>query len=263
MALYDSGATYDSPGLFYDQGVTPDPPGDPVGWTETGGGNHGGEDWAILVDTALAGVHRNVGRFFVAAGVVVTVAGYDGSGLGELEVRAREADIAGAIVASAQGYRGGVIGGAGEGPFGGAAGVDGGYLTGAGQGDSSTDTTGVKGSGGGGGPAAPGGAGGGLIRLFATAALRVPTGGLILAHGGPEGEAAAGHGAGGGIVLHCDGPYGLDVDGDVRTLGGGTMTANGGTLKEFALASRLAVSGSTSAGRTYSDTTLRRGRVVA
>lgn len=261
MPTYDSGVAYDS-GALYDQGVAPDPPGDPVAWTETGGGNHGGADWAIEVDTVLAGIHRNVGRFAVAPGVVVTVAAYTGSAFGELEVRAREIHVAGAVVASAQGYRGGAVGGAGEGPFGGAAGVDGGYLTGAGQGDSSTDASGVKGSGGGGGPAAPGGAGGGLIRLFATAALRVPTGGVILAHGGPEEETAAGHGAGGGIVLHCDGPYGLDIDGEVRTLGGGTLTANGGTLKEFALADRLAVSGGTSAGRIYGDTTLRRGGVV-
>lgn len=263
MALYDSGVTYDTPGLFYDQGVTPDPPGDPVGWTDTGGGNHGGADWLIEADLVVAGIHRNVGRFLVAPGVVVTLAPYDGSSLGELEVRAVDIEIAGALISSALGYRGGAPGGAGEGPFGGAAGVDGGYLTGAGQGDVSTDTTGVKGSGGGGGSTQPGGAGGGLIRLFAKAALRVPATGLILAHGGPEGEATAGHGAGGGVVLHCDGPYGVDIDGEVRTLGGGTLTANGGTLKEMATAGRLAVSGPTSAGRTYSDTTLRRGGVLA
>lgn len=263
MAHYDSGVTYDTPGILYDEDLALDVPGDPVGWTATGGGNHGGADWLIDVDTEIAGVHRNVGRLAVAAGVLVTVAAYDGASLGEVEVRARDIEIHGGVVGSALGYRGGAAGAAGEGPFGGAAGVDGGYLTGAGQGDSSTDTSGVKGSGGGGGASLPGGAGGGLIRLFATATLRVAAGGQILAHGDPEGEVSAGHGAGGGIVLYCDGPYGLDIEGEVRTLGGGTLTVNGGTLKEFALAGRLAVTGSTDAGRTYSDTTLRRSGILA
>jgi len=247
-------------------GITADATtGDPVGWTETAGGNHGGDDWLVDADTVIAGVHRNVGRLWIAPGVLVNVAAYDGSSFGELEVHAHSIDLEGALVSSTFGYRGGAATAAGEGPFGGAAGVDGGYLAGAGQGDSTTDTSAVKGSGGGGGTTQPGGAGGGLIRLFARAALHIAATAAVFAHGAPEGEASAGNGAGGGIVLHCDGPFGLQVasGAQIGTLGGATLTADGGTVKEFALAGRLSVAGTVNAGRTYSNTSSQRAAVVA
>lgn len=468
------------------------PPGDPVDWTATGGGNHGGEDWILAADTEIAGVHRNVGRFSVEPGVLATVKAWDGASYGQLEVNADDIEISGSLIASAAGYRGGAAALSGEGPFGGiaaagpvltalqawykadsivglsdgaavatwldssgnlrdasqgtpanrpiyktaivnglpivrfaaasaqwldlpnfltgftageifivvkavadppatgftgglwnlsadptlnthypfsdgviydgfgatvrqstvnptpaltswrvynvtsqagswvsrldgtqifstgtnvvgfptnprlgtshdltvnfdgdvaelllfdvaigatdraqvqnylnvkyalaaAAAIDGGYLAAGGQGDASTDTSGVKGSGGGGGPAQPGGSGGALVRFFAAARIRVNSAGLVHAHGAPEGEAAAGHGAGGGIVLYCDGPYGVTIDGEVKTLGGGSLTVNGGTLKEFSRPGALTVSGVVSAGRTYSDTTLRKAGLV-
>lgn len=249
--------------LYGEDAPIGDPSGDPVGWGPTTGGNHGGDDWIITADTVIAGVHRNIGRFAIEADVIVRIAPYTGTTLGEIEVQAQDIDIAGALVASAAGYRGGAAGLAGEGPFGGGAGVNGGYLAAAGQGDVSIDPSGVKGSGGGGGPAQPGGSGGALMRLFARSRLRLQASGVLLAHGAVEGEAAAGHGAGGGIVLHCDGPFGLVLAGDVQTLGGGSLTANGGTLKEFALPGLLAVTGSTSAGREHQDATLRRAALLS
>jgi hypothetical protein len=190
---------------------------------------------------------------------------YDGSTFGALELHAQDVEIGGALLSSGVGYRGGVAQVAGEGPFGGAAGQDGGYLATAGQGDATTDDSGVKGSGGGGSTVADGasgGDGGGLIRLFSAARIFVPSSGIILAHGAPEGDVNAGHGAGGGIVLKCDGPYGVDVDGVVATLGAGQFTVNGGTLKRIALPAGVLAGGTVNAGRLFTDQTLRRARVV-
>jgi len=93
-------------------------PGRFVGWTNTGGGDHGGEDWIIAFDTKIAGIHTNIRTFKVNTGIIVTVKAYDGSSHGTFEVHAVDVDVDGIITTKnspGSGHGGGGGGGGGGG----------------------------------------------------------------------------------------------------------------------------------------------------
>jgi len=52
--------------------------GSASGWTNTGGGDHGGEDWIITQSSVeIAGVHTNIGTFRIQSGKTVLVKAYE------------------------------------------------------------------------------------------------------------------------------------------------------------------------------------------
>lgn len=72
-----------------------------------------------------------------------------------------------------------------------------------------------------------------------------------------------GTGAGGGILLWCDGPIGISVSGTIDTRSSGNSTTNGGTLKIRSLVGRASTSGSTlNVGRDHRTETLKRGHLL-
>lgn len=79
-------------------------------WTDTGGGDHGGQDWQPADGAAIAGVHTNIGTFRVAAGTTVNVAPWDGTQFGEVEILAEVIAIEGTLSANGAGYGGGAGG---------------------------------------------------------------------------------------------------------------------------------------------------------
>ncbi len=204
----------------------------------------------------------------------------------------------------------------------GSSGTAGGYLAAEGQGDATTDTSLVRGSGGGGGGGgagqntvigtitgggggsggAAGGSGGAYLKIEALGLIKIS--GSVISHGGfrlsgysgssgtlnaggsggsggatdeeePNGSAgssypggasggtggAGGRGAGGGILLYTSGGAGLVVSGTVKNLGGGTESANGGTLKKFYISGKKADTGTTATGRDYNNESLRRAEI--
>ncbi|MFH0833811.1 MAG: hypothetical protein V2A63_00265 [Patescibacteria group bacterium] len=84
-------------------------------WSNLGGGDHGGADWIIPVNTEVAGIHTNVGTFKINSGITATVKKYDGTNYGSFEVNANDVDIVGTIDATGAGYGGGGGGGGGGG----------------------------------------------------------------------------------------------------------------------------------------------------
>ena len=53
-----------------------------------------------------------------------------------------------------------------------------------------------------------------------------------------------GTGAGGGVLLRCDGPWGVTVSGSIATTGGsGTAAANFGSTKIFGVKGRISITG--------------------
>lgn len=261
MAKYGTGKKYGTGEKYgFDAAAPPEPPS----WSALEGGNHAGADWLITSDITVAGNHFNIGRLIVSSGVVVTVESYDGSQYGHWEAQTRSAEIYGSIVGGGHGFRGGAVQAIGEGPFGGGLGQDGGYRTSQGQGDASTDETTVRGSGGGGSAAAgegAGGDGGAEIRIFATSILRLGASGKITVHGAIGGT-NAGDGAGGGVLLKCDGPYGERIEGTIESLGGVVDVAIGGTVKRFTLPGLLTGGGSVTAGRDFTDATLQKAGIA-
>ena len=81
MARYGDEVTYGTDHTYGEESVTGGVP--PAPWTPTGGGNHLGEDWVIDEDTAIAGVHFNIGRFAVLQGIQADIFPYDGADFGD------------------------------------------------------------------------------------------------------------------------------------------------------------------------------------
>ena len=227
-------------------------------WTNTGGGDHEGENWTPADALTIGGVHYNVGTFTVTNGYTVNV-----NATAVLGVYAETIAVVGIINGNGKGYAGGLHqgqdsnglpggggggGGGGEGwasdssagaggggaGFGGAglAGSNGTYTTGGAAGAAYSTTTAyanLMGSGGGAGGSGyhssalggDGGAGGGGILLCGNA-LSVT--GTINANGsnGSDGSdnytGGGGGGSGGGVVL-----FGNDVTAT------GTFSCNGAT----------------------------------
>lgn len=261
MAKYGTGKKYGTGEKYgFDAGGQPAAPT----WGALTGGNHAGLDWVISQNTNLAGNHFNVSRFIVEAGVVVTIEPYDGSQYGRLEVLGRSCEIYGSIVGGGHGFRGGAAQAIGEGSFGGGLGQDGGYLASEGQGDASTDDSTVRGSGGGGSAVADGPAGGGggaELRVVVSSLLLLAASGRIVVHGAPAEAAGAGDGAGGGVLLKCDGPYGEKILGEIHSLGGVVDVAIGGTVKRFSLPGLLSGAGTVSAGRDFTASNLQKAGI--
>lgn len=115
------------------------------GWTNTGGGDHGGADWIISSDTEIAGVHTNIGTFTINSGVTATVS----SGV-PLEIHANTINIYGTLDADGKGYSGG-SGGEGDGSSGSGYGPGGGGTGNSGYGAAGGGGGGYGGSGGSGG----------------------------------------------------------------------------------------------------------------
>jgi hypothetical protein len=219
-------------------------------WTNTGGGDHGGQDWIITTNTTIAGNHYNIRLFKIASGVMVTVQPYDGTNYGFVEIHAENIEILGSLIADNAGYRSGEGTGAGGSVSGSATGGTGGSAYGdtdtqrvemGSGGGSSTRYSGgiwVGGGGGGGyggtggaganalsgsgaerGATAGGGRGGGRILLFANSLI---VSGILSADGqpgadGPYLTGGGGGGSGGGILV-CAGE--VTILGSIRARGG-------------------------------------------
>lgn len=205
-------------------------------WENLTGGDHGGADWTISTNTAVAGVHTNVGSFTVGPSATVTVQAYDGGSnptYGSFEVNASSITIQGTLTAASSGYRG-VAAGSGSGP-GASLYVNGSNASGASHGGfggrgGNPPTSGGRvyygsiltpvamgSSGGASYNGQTGGHGGGAIKLTATGTINLT--GSISANGGIESSYQhAGGGAGGSILI-----IGSDMS------GGGSITANGGS----------------------------------
>lgn len=189
-----------------------------VGWSNTGGGDHGGADWIISSNTEVAGNHTNIGLFKVNSGITTTVKAYDGASYGTFEVHAKNVNVIGTITATGKGYGGGGGGGGGGGRqrWAGAycdQGSGGAGTLGGSNGSPGTES--ARGSYGG-----TGGAGGGTYGgIGGTAGSRgnydVPV------NGGPGG--AGGHG--GYAVAGGQGDTSID---ELLNLGGGGAGAGGG-----------------------------------
>ncbi|KAK7092975.1 uncharacterized protein [Littorina saxatilis] len=71
------------------------------------GTDHGGDDWTLLQDQEVSGVHCNVNRMMIGQGITVQVAPYDGLSGGFIEVYAEAIHIDGYLTAEGRGYWGG------------------------------------------------------------------------------------------------------------------------------------------------------------
>lgn len=201
-------------------------------WDDLTGGDHGGANWTISVNTEVAGVHTNIGTFTVNSGITATVKAYDGGTnptYGNFEVVANSVNVIGTITSVGKGYRG-TASAAGEGPGGGlysssvhygGASHGGWGGTGSGVGGrqvyyGSIITPVTMGSAGGASyNGTAGGSGGGSIKI--TSATTFSVSGSITSTGGAGASHSAG-GAGGSILLIAD-----------SFSGAGSITANGGT----------------------------------
>ncbi len=176
-----------------------------IGWTDTGGGDHGGDPWTISVNTEVAGNHTNVGAFTVNNGITATVKAWDGASYGTFEVHATSVNVIGTITASGKGFGGGGAGGGGGG-------------------DGSSEKKGIGGAGG------AGVAGG----VAGSTGLSDPggdysnggRGGAGGAGGGSYGGAGGAYGAGG--IANAGGAGGNGVVGSVGTRGGYATAAGQG-----------------------------------
>ena len=207
-------------------------------WTETGGGDHDGEDWTPADTTIIAGTHYNIGTFTVTNGYTINIDTGN-----ELEIGADTISVVGIINGNAKGFAGGAdaVGsgpggggkgtygatngsGGGGGGYGGAGGVGGqGSQGSAGAGGVQNGTTNTPiinmGSGGGGSHSETdyGGRGGGSIMLTGE---DITVSGTITCNGGNGGGysyGGCGGGAGGGILFFGD-----------NVIISGTLSANGG-----------------------------------
>jgi hypothetical protein len=247
-------------------------------WTNTGGGDHEGEDWIITTNTTIAGNHYNIRLFKIASGVTVTVQPYDGTNYGFVEIHAENIVIEGILSANEAGYR------SAEGPGAGGTGFTSPGPGGSAYGDASSPTVEMgsgggngyngdaysanrSGGGGGGygnqggrggygagyispgtGETRYGGRGGGKISLYANNIL---VSGKVSADGGTGQDSsyagAGGGGSGGGILISAEN---IIVSGIVSTRGGnggrgGGLNAgpggggSGGRIKIFGTRLRL------------------------
>jgi|GEM_PF-3536041 len=204
-------------------------------FTDAGGGDHGGADWAPDNYARIGGVHTNIGTFSVGSGMTVRVETYNGGAGGSLEIRANTITVAGTLSAEGCGYPSGNGGAGGQGGCGGgsdqiagtsgSAGLGGypgsgggggavwpticasaggpgssaargGYAVSGGQGDTTTDESLLMGSGGGGGGGGAGGRHQGGGNNLPT--LCAPNPNNNYAGGGGGGGGAGG--TGGGII---------------------------------------------------------------
>ncbi|MCK5431410.1 MAG: hypothetical protein KAJ03_01635 [Gammaproteobacteria bacterium] len=221
-----------------------------MAYTDTGGGDHEGEDWTPTTGT-YAGIHYNIGTFTCGGGVTMSIDTGNA-----IEVYADIISVVGTMDGTADGYAGGaggansqpgIIGsgacGGGGGTYsaGNAAGGAGGGYGGAGgaggtPGATSSTAGGVcglgkyinidsgAGSGGGGGAGqassgSSGGRGGGWITLIANSITITGTINSTGAGGGDDTNAAAGGGGAGGMIL---------IIGCSVTLDNGTFIVIGG-----------------------------------
>lgn len=210
-------------------------------WTETGGGNHLGDDWFITQDTTLGGVHTHVGRLVLAAGVLVTVFPYDPTDApqgGLLTIECVDAEIIGTIWGDGAGFGAGGAGGGGSG-LGGLGGLGSAGVQGGSPGVNGSNA--VAGVGGNGGAAAGSWGGAGGVAGAGTGGAG-GAGGYLGA--GINGDSSAdlsvvrGSGGGGGAGGKGGATYGG---------GGGGHGAPGGAAISILALSRLLCSGSISA----------------
>ena len=133
-----------------------------MAYTDTGGGDHEGEDWTPITGT-YAGIHYNIGTFTCGGGVTMTVS----TGVA-LDVNANTISVVGTIDGSSKGYAGGAGRGValpglpGDGACGGGVG---GYNSGIGYSGGGGGGYGGGGGAGGNNGALPGGGGGGICGL--------------------------------------------------------------------------------------------------
>jgi len=77
-------------------------------WTNSSGGDHGGEDWTPINGTNVSGIHYNIGTFTIPSGFVIYIEGYqktvDG---GNVSISATTINISGVLDSSGRGYGGG------------------------------------------------------------------------------------------------------------------------------------------------------------
>lgn len=221
-----------------------------LAWTNTGGGDHGGDDWTISSNTNVAGVHTNIGTFTINSSTTATVQAYDGGTnptYGNFEVQATTITINGAIAGTSNGFRGTTTGtgegtGAGTGDCasnGASGGSHGGF---SGQGDTAVNlavpsygsysapvTKGSAGGTGFNGACVAGGNGGASIKLTASGTLTV--GGTITTSGGSAAGSRAGGGAGGSVYLVAGtlaGSSAITASGGAGWGGGGGSGGGGG-----------------------------------
>lgn len=88
-----------------------------IGWTNTGGGDHGGADWEPADGLEIAGNHTNIGAFNVLTGRTVYVKPWNGASYGTVEIHANTISVIGTLTASGKGFGGGGGGGAGAGGY--------------------------------------------------------------------------------------------------------------------------------------------------
>ena len=231
-----------------------------MSWTNTGGGDHEGENWTPADTTVVAGIHWNINMFSVTDGYTITV----NTGA-EFEVHADTIFVVGTIDGDEKGFAGGVQsggsgpGGGGEGTYaatngsggggggyGGAGGVGGqgsqGSAGSAGAQNGTSNTPIINmGSGGGGSHSETdyGGRGGGSVFLTGE---DITISGTITcdgANGDDYDYGACGGGAGGGILLFGDaitvtGTLSADGgNGGNSSSGGGGGGGGGGRIKMF------------------------------
>lgn len=231
-------------------------------YTDTGGGDHEGEDWTIGSALTIAGIHYNIGTFTLNSGITATI----DTGT-QLEVYATTHSIIGTIDGNGKGFAGGA-GGFGGHPLGydgsgpGAGLGDGGHGgNGAGFGgvggsggigpggvayEDVIDLIIEKGSGGGGGEggATPGGAGGpgGAGVLLIGTTIDIDAAATIDCAGGNgvngAGLYGGGAGSGGGIMFvacNITNAGNLDVSGGNGGAGSslGGAGGAGGRIKQF------------------------------
>ena len=78
--------------------------GSAVGWTNTGGGDHGGADWIIDGPSVeIAGIHTGIDTIRIPNGDTVLVKAYESSDYGYVEIHAAVIDIAGTLQGSKRG----------------------------------------------------------------------------------------------------------------------------------------------------------------
>ncbi len=84
-------------------------------WSNLGGGDHDGANWAITNGTYIASNHYNIGTVTISSGVTAYVKQYASGQYGWIQISASNITILGTLDASGAGYRGGNGGNGGTG----------------------------------------------------------------------------------------------------------------------------------------------------
>jgi len=194
-----------------------------VGWSNLGGGDHGGADWEPANGLNIAGNHTNIGAFNVLGGRTVYVQPWNGSSYGSVEIHANTISIVGVLTASGRGYGGGGAGGGGGGRsrWAGqsAPGGSGGGGTASGASGSTGGTAGNREN----GPSGAGGAGGKGGGTYGGAAVS----GGVGVNDGDGGDGTAGK-RGGYAVALGQGDGTTDESLRIGGAGGGSSGGGGG-----------------------------------